>query len=66
MDSSVLRVIDDNVSLTTRNLESIPSPHTGPSKYLIFIAGETSAPVNVEEQAEGENSVENIQDLVKR
>lgn len=65
MDSLILWAIDDNVSLTTRSLESSPSPHTGPSKYPIFMAGETSAPVKVEEQAEGGNPVENIQDLVK-
>ena len=28
MDSPVLRAIDDNVSITTRSLESSPSPHT--------------------------------------
>ena len=30
------------------------------------MAGETSAPVNAEEQVEGENPIENIQDLVKQ
>lgn len=60
MDSPIPWVIDDDVSLTTRSLESSLSPHIGPGKYPIFIAGETSAPVNAEEQAKGENSVGNI------
>ncbi|XXG82304.1 hypothetical protein AAC387_Pa10g0284 [Persea americana] len=60
MDSLVLRAIDDNVSLTTQSLESSPSPHTGPRNYPVFMARETSAPVNVEEQAEGENPVDNL------
>ena len=66
MDSPVLWVIDDNVSLITRSLESGPSPHTGPSKYPVFMAGKISAPINVEEQAESENPAENIHDLVKQ
>ena len=60
MESHILRAIDDNVSLIIRSPESSPSPYIEPSKYPVFMAGETSAPVNVEEQAEGENPVENI------
>ena len=66
MNSPVLRAIDDNVSLNTRSPESSPSPHTGPSKYPVLMARETSAPINVEEQLEGGNSVESIQILVKQ
>ncbi|XXG41553.1 hypothetical protein AAC387_Pa01g1993 [Persea americana] len=66
MDSPILRVIDDDVSLTTRSLENSFSPNTGPCKYPVFMAGEISALVNAEEQFEGENPVENIQDLVKQ
>ncbi|XXG52803.1 hypothetical protein AAC387_Pa03g1023 [Persea americana] len=65
MDSPVLRAIVYNVLLTTRSLEGSLSPHTGPSKYSVFMARETSAPVNAEEQTEGEDPPENIQDLVK-
>ena len=49
MDSPVLWAIEDNVSLTTRSPKSSPSPHTRPSKYPVFMAGESSAPVNVVE-----------------
>ncbi|XXG82452.1 hypothetical protein AAC387_Pa10g0399 [Persea americana] len=66
MDSPILRAIDDNVSLTTRSPESSPSPHTEPDRYLVFMAGETSAPINVEEQIKGGNTTENIHDLVKQ
>ncbi|XXG77454.1 hypothetical protein AAC387_Pa08g1601 [Persea americana] len=48
MASIVLWVIDDDVSLITRSLESGFSPLAGPSKYPVFMATETSAPVNVE------------------
>ena len=65
MASPILRAIDDDVSLTTRSLESNFSPHTVPAKYFVFMAGETSALVNAEEQAEDTNPVENMQDLVK-
>eukprot|EP00268_Persea_americana_P011080 TRINITY_DN14606_c1_g1_i1.p1 TRINITY_DN14606_c1_g1~~TRINITY_DN14606_c1_g1_i1.p1 ORF type:complete len:133 (-),score=13.27 TRINITY_DN14606_c1_g1_i1:71-430(-) len=65
MDSPVLRAIVYNVLLTTRSLEGSLSPHTRPGKYSIFMVGETSAPVNIEEQTEGEDPPENIQDLVK-
>ncbi|XXG88458.1 hypothetical protein AAC387_Pa12g0666 [Persea americana] len=65
MASPVLWAIDDDVSLTTQSLGSSFSPHTRPGKYSVFMAGETSAPTNAEKQAEGENLVENIQDLVK-
>ncbi|XXG42315.1 hypothetical protein AAC387_Pa01g2629 [Persea americana] len=66
MDSPVLQAIDDGISLTTRSLEGSLSLHTGPGKYSVFMAGETSALVNAEEQAEGGNPVENIPDLVKQ
>ena len=66
MDAPVLWVIDYDVSLTTRNLESSLSPYTGLSKYPVFMDEETSALVNAEEQAKVENPVENIHDLVKQ
>ncbi|XXG41770.1 hypothetical protein AAC387_Pa01g2168 [Persea americana] len=47
MGSPVLRDIDNDVSLASRSLKSNFSPHTGPGKYSIFMAGETSAPANV-------------------
>ena len=61
MASPVLRAIDDDISLTTRSLKSSFSPHTRPGKHSVFMVGGTSAPVNAEEQAKGENPVENIQ-----
>lgn len=42
ISSPVLRDIDDDVSLTTQGLGSSFSPHTGLSKYLVFMARETS------------------------
>ncbi|XXG42197.1 hypothetical protein AAC387_Pa01g2529 [Persea americana] len=66
MASPIIWAIDDDVSLTTRSFESSFSPHTGSGKYSVFMVGETSALVNAEEQVEGENPVENIQDLVKQ
>ncbi|XXG47868.1 hypothetical protein AAC387_Pa02g2436 [Persea americana] len=65
MASPILRAIDDDTSLTTQSLEGSLSPHTGPDKYSVFMAGEARALVNAEEQAEGENLVENVQDLIK-
>ena len=66
MDSPILPAIDDNISLTARSPKSSPSPHIGPRKYPVFVAGETSALVNVEEQVEDGNSIESIHDLVKQ
>ena len=43
----------------------VTSHHTGPGKYSVIMAGETSAPANDGKKAEEENLVENVEDLVK-
>ncbi|XXG79862.1 hypothetical protein AAC387_Pa09g0841 [Persea americana] len=60
MASPVHVAVDDETSLTMQSLKGSLSPHTGLDKYSVFMAGEAGALVNAEEQAKGEDPVENI------